>query len=608
VGGFARALAALVASVDGLVRLARIVWVSGATLSGAMLWAATLGGCASPDPLAAWADQPLAEDARRFHAGAAPNPRGRAEALVDRRGANASTASSSRRAGLAGPTGGDRATPRASPDLSATVPQDAGVGWCVRQALGGNSQLRAARQRIERMRERIPQAGSLEDPIASVTFGELAETAAGQVDYIVSVRQSLPWPGELDARRRVARHEVTEALEAYASASRRVAAQVRRTFWSHAGARRERGVLDQSRSLLEQIRAAVEGRVRVGEASQGDLLRVSRRIASLENRSDELSQLQRTSAAALNRLMGRPAGSAIPWPAFNPRREPRGAPRPEPRRDPPLDPRNAPRLEPPNDPPTRQADAPAGRAPRQHADARENRTSPPSDRRRDEPTRLLTRRFDRSRLLRAAQRSHPQVHLAQAKAQTARARLGLTREARKPGFTLGVQYGAVGTDGLSPVADGRDQVAGAVGVSLPIWRARDDAAEAEAWRELGEALAEIRAARDRAVFEVDDALSRIRTHRRIFRRLRDRMTPDARQTIDVALAAYRTGDLNLLQLLDDWSALLEDQTQQVRTTAALQQAAADLRRVVGAEAWSRMSRESGDGDGDGVGSARAGPR
>ncbi|MDH3584347.1 MAG: hypothetical protein OER86_09045, partial [Phycisphaerae bacterium] len=86
---------------------------------------------------------------------------------------------------------------------------DGGLDQLLHLALGRNPDIRAARQKVARLAERVPQVTSLEDPVLQVApFGEMAETAAGQVGVMSGLSQRIPTPGKLQARGRIAAQEV----------------------------------------------------------------------------------------------------------------------------------------------------------------------------------------------------------------------------------------------------------------------------------------------------------------------------------------------------------------------------------------------------------------
>jgi outer membrane protein TolC len=76
-------------------------------------------------------------------------------------------------------------------------------------------------------------------------------------------------------------------------------------------------------------------------------------------------------------------------------------------------------------------------------------------------------------------------------------------------------------------------------------------------------------------------LARLEADQQVLRRLRERMMPDAKQVIELALTNYRTGDTDFLQLLDDWQTLLDDQRQEARVVAGLHRTMADLEQALG---------------------------
>ena len=246
-----------VRSRGGLLR-----WIEGVIASGlACLVVLVQTGCGAPGPLAAWKPTTLDRPAvlTGAHMAADPPP-----------------------------------------------PAEAGVLWYVGEAIESNPRIRAARQRVERLRARVPQAKAPLDPEASVTLGELAQTAAGQIDFVIGLRQAMPFPGTLDARGEVARQEAIEALHDLAAVVVEVAAETQRAFWSCVGAGREAAVLRETAALLAQIEAAVQARVRVGAGRQGDALRVARERVALENEVSRVLRRRETSAAVLTRLLSRP--------------------------------------------------------------------------------------------------------------------------------------------------------------------------------------------------------------------------------------------------------------------------------------------------------------
>ena len=445
------------------------------------------GGCGGPDPFARWSDPELANAARGVSAGEAVNEAVRGGFDVKR-------------------------VSEESASAVADVPARAGEAWFVSRALAGSWAVRAAVAEVERRRSEIAIARGLSDPTASVTVGELAETAAGRVDAIFAVQQAFPFPGTLKARGRVAEAAVETARRELAERIARVRGDARRAYWSYHEAAAAIAILERSDSLLGQIESAVRSRVEVGKAGQDDLLRVSRRRLRVSNDVERSRQRRASAAAQLRELMDLDAEAALP--------EPMTA-----------------------------------------------HWNPPA--------------LDRASLERRARRDSPRVLVARGEVQRQRQRLELARIERRPDFRVGASYAPVGDDGLASSANGEDQIAGTLGVTIPLWKGKYDAAEREAGLGIGRAVAEVRAAEQTAVAKAMDALARLEAKQTVLDRLRERLLPEGQQTIDIAMAGYRTGRVDVLQLLEDWRALLDDRLAEARVLADLHRARADLAEVLG---------------------------
>ncbi|MCZ6836290.1 MAG: TolC family protein [Planctomycetota bacterium] len=195
------------------------------------------------------------------------------------------------------------------------TPEHADVDDYVRLALDQNPAIRSAKQRVLRLTNRIPQATSLPDPMLQVTpIGEMAETAAGQVNLMAGISQRIPLPKKRETRGRVAAQDVAEAIQQLEEVRLNVEADTRVAWWSHYFAIQAIEVTDRNRSLVAQFKDVADAKFRAGAAAQEDVLRASVELSSLENELVSLNQLKVSAEAMLNRLIDRPVTSAIPEP------------------------------------------------------------------------------------------------------------------------------------------------------------------------------------------------------------------------------------------------------------------------------------------------------
>ena len=195
------------------------------------------------------------------------------------------------------------------------IPEDAAEADYVRLALERNPAIRAAQERVRRLAQRIPQAESLDDPVVRFApFGEMAQTAAGEVGLMTSVSQTLPFPGKLTARGRIAAREVAETAQELQRTRLAVVSDTRLAFWSYYDAARAIEVSRRSRGLLTQIRDVAESKLKAGAATQQDVLRSSLELSNLDNELITYGQRLTTAQATPNRLIDRPIDAAVPVP------------------------------------------------------------------------------------------------------------------------------------------------------------------------------------------------------------------------------------------------------------------------------------------------------
>ena len=208
------------------------------------------------------------------------------------------------------PTTGKRSSTRA-----VQIPPNAGPEDYVRLALQRNPQIKAALQRVERLKHRVDQATSLDDPIFKISAGEMAETAAGRVDLVAGISQRFPTPGKLEAKGKIANQETVAATAQLEQTKRRVVADVQRAYWSYYFAARAIEVTRQSRTLLEQFREVAESKLRAGKANQQDVLRASVELSHLDKELIQYRQRHTIAAAMINNLLDRPIDASLPQPS-----------------------------------------------------------------------------------------------------------------------------------------------------------------------------------------------------------------------------------------------------------------------------------------------------
>ncbi len=179
-------------------------------------------------------------------------------------------------------------------------------------------------------------------------------------------------------------------------------------------------------------------------------------------------------------------------------------------------------------------------------------------------------------LLARAQARHPEVAAAEQRANAFRHRLKRSELEKYPDFTVGVAGASVSSSGLSPVANGRDQLYATIGINIPLWQEPRKAMIREAREGIAETDAMLASTRADLRYRVEDAWFQVRTAREISNLFETRLIPDARQAYDVTLTGYSAGTNTFTDLVETWRQTLAYRLQLSRSRAQLGKAAATL--------------------------------
>jgi outer membrane protein TolC len=200
---------------------------------------------------------------------------------------------------------------------AATPPDDPVLARLVEESLAARPELRQARELARAERERVPQAGTLPDPVLSLGlqndgFGELMIGKMESSYYQVMLTQGLPWPGKLGLRTDRARLAAEQA-EAGVERSRLTAeAEVRRGYLELLLVRDRLALLDELEAIWRESSGVARARYESGEGAQSDVLRAQLELNRLKQRRWALQSDERVRVQSLNRVRARPLDEPIP--------------------------------------------------------------------------------------------------------------------------------------------------------------------------------------------------------------------------------------------------------------------------------------------------------
>ena len=396
---------------------------------------------------------------------------------------------------------------------------DPALAALIEASLERNPGLLRARLESDAERYRIAQVTALPDPKLGVTWhGRKPETRTGPQTSTLSLSQEFPWPGKLSDQGGIAAAMADARVEAARAGEARVVRRVKFSYYDLGYLDRAIAVIDEEEQLLRHYESLAQARYAQGLGPQQAAVRLQAEITRVLNRRHDLVRQRLEVIATLNALRDSPAGTPVEVSS---------------------------RLD------------------------------------------LPEVRTDSARLQGIGRIRRPEVRAARLLMEGDRDRVRLARRRYWPDIVLGASWGKVADrrdiPGRSapPPDNGKDVYSLTVGVNIPIWRARYDAAVEEANTRLEGARANLRHAvveTDLAVRAAELRLAMVDEQMTLFETA---LVPQAEQALSLAETAYSTGTAAIVDLLDSEQVLFEVRLGLARLRSDYMKALAEMERAIG---------------------------
>jgi outer membrane protein TolC len=415
-------------------------------------------------------------------------------------------------------------------------------------ALAANPSIRAASATADAARHRVVVAGTAPDPVLmaglqslplgrqSVTSSMTAPAPGGpdpMTMRMVGVSQTIPSPGKLALRRRIAERDARSAAVAVERARRDVVRDVKVAYYELAFLEQGLAIVARNRDMLATVVRLTDVRYGLGTASQPDVLQARLEASRLAETASSLAEQRRAALARLDAAIGR--ASDIPV--------------------------NAPAI------PARIARAAVAGAPndvRFVSNALGARAA-------GSPLPPL------AELQEAAVAGDPSIREHEAMIAAQAARVELAGKERLPDVDVAVQYGQRG-GGLP------DMVSASVSVPLPIvHRRKREESVLEATAQLRALHAEHDAAVNDLHSKVAQLVSELERERTQLALYTKATLPQSRATLEATAARFQVGTAELIAVLDVQSTLFSTETDYFRALTDFARNLAELERLTGTE-------------------------
>jgi cobalt-zinc-cadmium efflux system outer membrane protein len=186
----------------------------------------------------------------------------------------------------------------------------------VAEALAKNPDLAAARQGAAAARARVSPAGTLPDPMLSVSYENDGVSPSLGVEPMTRLsfmaQQAFPFPGKLALAEKVAHLDAGRGATRPERVALTLEAAVRRAYADLLEAREDLRLVDEQIATWRDIEEDIRIRYSAGMGTQQDVLRAQGERTRLlqQRRRDEAAE--KSAVSALNQLLYRPAQSPLP--------------------------------------------------------------------------------------------------------------------------------------------------------------------------------------------------------------------------------------------------------------------------------------------------------
>jgi cobalt-zinc-cadmium efflux system outer membrane protein len=396
---------------------------------------------------------------------------------------------------------------------------DSQLGALIEDALERNPQVREAFADYQAALQRIPQVTTLPDPMLSVMqYARTPETRVGPQTTVVSLTQRFPWFGKLSDQGKIAAKQAAVHDEFYQARRSEIVRQVKLAYYDVGYIDRALVITRQDEELLAHYETLAEARYSQGVGLQQPVIKLQAEITRVLNRLQGLERQRVDAEATLNILRDRPASDPI---------------------------------------------------------------AAVSLRRRPVPE------IDAEQLLTIGRSERPEVKAAFLQIERNEKSIQLAQRQYWPDFSLGASWGNVlgRRDEAGrmnpPPGNGKDVYSVAVGVNIPIFRAKYDAGVQEASERFSAARHAYRSTVNNVELSIRTIGFRIQTIDDQIALFERALLPQAEEALSSTESAYSTGSIGVLDLLDGERMLLEVRLGLARLESDYMKSLAEMERSIG---------------------------
>jgi len=388
------------------------------------------------------------------------------------------------------------------------------------EALSRNPGIRQSFALYQAALQRLPQVSSLPDPMLSLTqYIRSPETRVGPQTTELSLSQKLPWFGKLSDKGKIAAKEAAVFRYLYEAKQADVVRNLKLAYYSLGYIDKAIGIAQEDVSVLEHYESLARARYEQGVGLQQAVVKLQAEITRDLNRLEELRRQRVDLETVLNSLRDRNSSTAVETVTLSEKPE---------------------------------------------------------------------IRIHLEDLYRLGRNNRPEIQAALLQIEKNEKSIQLAQKEYWPDVTVGAGFtnvtGRADPAGIlnSPDQNGKNIYGVSIGINIPIRRRKYDAAVAEATQNKLASREGYRNEVNVMEASIRSVGFRIETLERQISLFEKTLVPQAEQALASTEAAYSTGSLGILELLDSERVLLDVRLSLAKFNSDYMKSLAEMERTIGA--------------------------
>lgn len=183
-------------------------------------------------------------------------------------------------------------------------------------ALQNNPQLKSTYSTLLADSARIPQSGTLPDPVLSLSLMNLPVNSFAfdqepMTGKQISLMQQFPFPGKLSLREDISAAQAVTSEANYREYKNKLIRDIKTGYYDLFQLDKSIEITEKNRQLMKQFTAIAESRYKVGKGLQQDVLKAQVELSKMIDKLIQLEQKRNVKQAQLNTLASQPVNTLL---------------------------------------------------------------------------------------------------------------------------------------------------------------------------------------------------------------------------------------------------------------------------------------------------------